>query len=249
VTNSFTAFFFALGIAAGFARPALAQVDVDLELVLLADATGSIDDAEIRFQRQGYADAITDPTVISAIRNTAYGRIAVTYVEWADAASQDVVVDWTVIDGSESAAAFAEALLKPPRRAYGRNAIGAALLFGKSMIESNDIEGFRRVIDLSADSANNWSGPSIEDARSEVLAANITINGLAVLCRHCSGRPVSYDLEDAFARRIVGGPGAFVVTADSPETFADAVRRKLILEIAGTNGTTRVAGRGGETIR
>ncbi|MEM8742751.1 MAG: DUF1194 domain-containing protein, partial [Pseudomonadota bacterium] len=70
-------------------------------------------------------------------------------------------------------------------------------------------------------------------ARAEVLAAGITINGLAVLCRSCSGRPVSYDLEAAFAERIVGGPGAFVITADSAETFADAVRRKLILEISG----------------
>lgn len=244
MTKRIAAVLLVVGMTIAF-RTAAAQTEVDLELVLLADATGSIDNAEIRFQRQGYAEAITDPAVISAIRNTAYGRIAVTYVEWADAFSQDVVVDWTIIDGSETAAAFATALLEPPRRAYGRNAIGAALLFGKSMIEGNDIEGFRRVIDLSADSANNWSGPHIEDARREVLAANITINGLAVLCRHCSGRPISYDLEEAFAQRIIGGPGSFVVTADSAATFADAVRRKLILEIAGTNTTTRMAGREG----
>lgn len=215
------------------ATRAAAQTEVELELVLLADATGSIDDAEIRFQRQGYADAITDPSVIAAIQSTAYGRIAVTYVEWAHAASQDVVVDWTIIDGPESAAAFAAALLPPPRRAFGSNAIGAALLFGKALIEGNDIEGFRKVIDLSADSAANTSGPSIELARDEVVAAGIVINGLAVLCRHCSGRPINYDLEAAFAERIIGGPGSFVVTADSPATFADAVRRKLILEIAG----------------
>lgn len=225
--------FFALCLASSFAGAASAQTAVDLELVLLADATGSIDDAEIAFQRQGYAQAITDPAVISAIRDTAYGRIAVTYVEWADALSQDVIVDWTVIDGPESAAAFADALVGPPRRTFGRNAIGAALLFGKSLIEGNDIDGFRRVLDLSADSANNWSGPPIEAARDEVVAAGITINGLAVLCRSCSGRPISYDLEAAFADRVIGGPGAFVVTADSPATFAEAVRRKLILEIAG----------------
>lgn len=182
------------------ATRAAAQTEVDLELVLLADATGSIDDAEIRFQRQGYADAITDPSVIAAIQSTAYGRIAVTYVEWAHAASQDVVVDWTIIDGPESAAAFAAALLPPPRRAFGSNAIGAALLFGKALIEGNDIEGFRKVIDLSADSAANTSGPSIELARDEVVAAGIVINGLAVLCRHCSGRPINYDLRGRLRR-------------------------------------------------
>ncbi|MEL7469606.1 MAG: DUF1194 domain-containing protein, partial [Pseudomonadota bacterium] len=84
------------------------------------------------------------------------------------------------------------------------------------------------------DSANNWNGPSIPDARAEVLSAGISINGLAVLCRSCSGQPVSYDLEAAFREFIIGGPGSFVITAENSETFADAVRRKLILEIAGT---------------
>jgi hypothetical protein len=217
---------------AALAPPAPAQTEVDLELVLLADATGSIDDAEIRFQRQGYADAITHPEVLNAISGTGSGRIAVTYIEWGHVASQDIVVDWTIVDGPESAAAFADALMTPPRRAGGGNAIGAALLFGKSRIEENDIEGFRKVIDISADSAANFSGPSIMSARDEVLAAGITINGLAVLCRECSGRPISYDLEAVFAEEVIGGPGSFVITADDPATFAEAVRRKLILEIA-----------------
>ncbi|MBA5778575.1 DUF1194 domain-containing protein [Stappia sp. F7233] len=207
---------------------------VDLELVLLADATGSIDAGEIRFQREGYARAIADPAVLSAIAGGIHGRIAVTYVEWGHAESQDVVAGWTVIDGKAAADGFAEALLAPPRRAFGRNAIGAALLFGKALIDENAIQGTRRVIDLSADSANNWNGPAIFDARDIVVKSGIVINGLAVLCRHCSGRPANYDLEAAFAERIIGGPGSFVITADDRTTFAEAVRRKLILEIAGS---------------
>ncbi|MEL7525819.1 MAG: DUF1194 domain-containing protein [Pseudomonadota bacterium] len=206
--------------------------ELDLELVLLADATGSIDEAEIRFQRAGYAAAITDPSVLSAIAGNAYGKIVVTYVEWADMFSQDVVVDWTVIDGKAAADDFAARLMEAPRQAYGRNAIGAALLKGKELIDTNDYTGLRRVIDLSADSANNWNGPPIREARDIVVGSGIVINGLAVLCRHCSGRPVSYDLEQRFYDEIIGGPAAFVVTADSAATFADAVRKKLILEIA-----------------
>ncbi|WP_428525849.1 DUF1194 domain-containing protein [Roseibium sp.] len=211
---------------------AASSEELDLELVLLADATGSIDDAEIRFQRQGYAEAITDPQVLNAIADNAYGKIAVTYVEWADMFSQDVVVDWMVIDGPQSAQLFAERLMAPPRQAFGRNAIGAALLKGKELIDTNEYKGLRRVIDLSADSANNWNGPSITEARDAVVNSGIVINGLAVLCRHCSGRPVSYNLEDRFFSEIIGGPGSFVVTADSADTFAAAVRKKLILEIA-----------------
>lgn len=206
---------------------------VDLELVLLADASGSIDEAEIRFQRQGYAAAITDPDILAAIALGHDRRIAVTYVEWGQADSQDVVVPWTVIDGPDSAAAFAEALLAAPRHAVGMNAIGSALAAGQALIEGNHIAGYRRVIDISADSANSWGGVPIAEARAAALAADITINGLAILCRHCSGRPIDYDLEAAFAAWIVAGPGAFVITADDKTSFAEAVRKKLLLEIAG----------------
>jgi len=211
------------------------KIDVDVELVLLADASTSIDDAEIRFQRQGYATALMHPDVLSAIAKGDRRRIAITFIEWGDLFSQKTVVPWTVISGKASAQAFAEKLLAAPRRAYGSNAIGEAISVAHREIETNRFEGYRKVIDLSADSANSWNGVPIEMARKKALAAGIIINGLAVLCRanNCSGRPVAYDLEKAFAERIIGGPGSFVITADSTKTFADAVRRKLILELAG----------------
>jgi hypothetical protein len=227
-----------LAFAAANPSPADAQraQSVDLELVLLADASGSIDDDEIRFQRQGYASAIIHPEVLGAIAQGYEQKIAVTYVEWGMVGSQDVVVPWTIVDGPDSAAAFADALMEAPRRAFGRNAIGEALAFGQALIESNDVNGYRKVIDLSGDSANNWGGLSIAEARASALSAEIVINGLAILCRHCSGRPVRYDLEAAFAERIIGGPGSFVISATGDEHFADAVRKKLVLEIAGTLG-------------
>jgi hypothetical protein len=214
---------------------AVAADSVDLELVLLADASRSIDDAEIRFQRQGYAAAITHPEVLGAIAQGFEQRIAVTYVEWGDASSQEVVVPWTAIDGSRTAAAFADALLEAPRRAFGPNAIGNAIAAAHGLIETNVFEGYRKVIDFSADSAYSFGGMPIASARDAALAADIVINGLAILCRarECSGRPVDYDLESAFADVIIGGPASFVVTADRDDRFAEAVRRKLLLEIAG----------------
>lgn len=220
-----------------FGGHAAAAERVDLELVLLADASGSIDDAEIHFQRQHYAAAITHPEVLAAIEQGYDQRIAVTYVEWGAVSSQEVVVPWTIVDGPDSAAAFAKDLLAQPRRAFGRNAIGNAIAVGQALIESNDIAGTRKVIDVSADSANNWGGISIAEARQSALAADIVINGLAILCRQWSGRPNAYDLEAAFAETIIGGPASFVIRADAGDRFAEAVRKKLILEIAGTRPT------------
>jgi hypothetical protein len=228
----------AIGLLARCASGAAAAEAVDLELVLLADASRSIDPAEIRFQRQGYASAITHPEVLGAIAQGFEQRIAVTYVEWGDAASQDVVVPWTVVDGPASAAAFATALLAAPRRAAGPNAIGNALAVAHGLIETNQFDGYRKVIDFSGDSAYSFGGMPVAQARAAALAADIVINGLAILCRaeECSGRPVGYDLEQAFADTIIGGPASFVVTADRDERFAEAVRRKLLLEIAGREG-------------
>ncbi len=206
------------------------QREAGLELVLLADASGSIDAEELAFQRQGYALAMTDPQVIAAIQESIYGTVAVTYVEWA--ANTAVIADWTIIDGPETAAAFAAELIEAPRGAYGRNAIGTALLEGKRLIEENDIFAPRAVIDFSGDSISNFSGPSIEDARAEVLAAGMTINALPILTPE-DGRRANVNLEQLYADRIIGGPGAFMVTATGRETFAETVRRKLILEIVG----------------
>ncbi len=228
------AFLSGAALALCAATPARAQ-QVDLELVFLADSSGSIDAGETAFQRGGHATALTHPDVLGAIRKGVFGRIAVTYVEWGNAANQDIVVPWTIIDGQASAKAFAAALLSAPRRAYGYNAIGSALEKGRQLIAGNALDGMRKVMDLSGDSANSWDGISIETARAAAVADGIVINGLPILCHEadCGGRPVTYDLEKAFEDKIIGGPGAFVVTAEDRDAFEFAVRRKLILEISG----------------
>ncbi len=224
-------------LALTLATPLAAQqIETDLELVLLADASGSIDADELLFQRQSYAAAITDPAVVSAIENTLYGSIAVTYVEWAQ--NQATVVDWTIIADMDSATRFAAALIGPPRQASGRNAIGSALLYGMDQIEGNDINGFRRVIDFSGDTMGNSYGPPITVARDQVVAAGITINALPILR---DGRASAMGLPQLYQDNIIGGPNAFVMPAGEGPEFTDAVRRKLILEIAGTTPQTDYA--------
>ena len=225
--------------------PAAAQAArqaVDLELVLLADASGSIDGVETTMQRQGYATAMSDPQVLWAIANGGrHGRIAVVFVEWAGLRSQDVVVDWMVVDDAASAAKFGAQLIAAPRRAGGTNAIGAAIMKGLALIEGNAFDGWRKVIDLSGDSVWNPRPPTIAQARDAAIGQEVVVNGLAILCGDCSGRPGMVDLEEAFQEQLIAGPGAFVVTADGPGAFAAAVRRKLLLEISGLTPGSRVA--------
>jgi len=158
-------------------------------------------------------------------------------VEWAS--NQATVVDFTIIADMDSATAFADALIGPPRQASGSNAIGAALLYGMEQIEGNDIRSLRRVIDFSGDTMANTLGPAITTSRDRVVAAGITINALPIL-RNNDFRSNS-GLVNLYKQNIIGGPNAFVMPAMDGPAFTDAIRRKLILEIAGTVPDTPVA--------
>ncbi len=228
--------------------PAVAAEEVDLELVLAADGSGSIDDEELRLQREGYARAVAHPRVQSAIAGGFLGKIAIAYVEWGGAESQHTIVDWTVIDGPESAAAFGKKLVAAPREAFSYNSISNAIVYSQNLIETNDYTALRRIIDISAD-AGNIGGVPLPVARERALSAGITINGLAI-SRPGSSRPLrGIALEAHFARDIVGGPGAFVVTVDETISFADAVIKKLVLEIAGEPGEPLQLGEAEEPLR
>ena len=234
---SFAAIFAAFtAVAVGSPR---AAETVDLELILAVDVSGSIDEEEAQLQRQGYADALSDPLVIGAITSGMLGRVALTYVEWAAFGHYRTVVDWSLIDGDESAKDFVRRLVTIPVVTARRTSISSAIENSLPMFEANEFEGIRRVIDISGDGANNY-GRFVNEARDDAVAAGITINGLPII----NDRPSRFgwrtipNLDLYYEHCVVGGPGAFIVVAENFQAFATAVRRKLILEIArtGPNG-------------
>jgi hypothetical protein len=217
---------------------------VDLELVFAADGSGSIDDEELRLQRQGWADALTSKDVLDGIKDGPLGAIAVAFMEWGGPSSQVLIVDWHVIRDAASAKVFADKLMSAPRGAYGYNSISNAIDFSVRLVEANAHEGTRKVIDVSGDGPN-MNGRSLEAARGDALAKGFTINALAIR-RPGSGRPGGpggMSLEDYYGQNVIGGPGSFVEIADEARPFAVAARRKLLTEIAGTGGATRHASR------
>ncbi len=221
--------------------PASAKIPVDLELVLAIDVSGSIDEQEASLQRTGYIAAFQDGRVIEAIRHGILGRIAVAYYEWAGYGYNKMIAGWTVIHDRASARAFAEGLYDPPPETARRTAIGQAIAFGVPLFDANDIEGTRRVIDVSGDGPNNWGQPSTA-ARDLAVAAGITINGLAIVNDRPSrwGWPSIPNLDLYYRDCVIGGPGSFLVVANTFEDFAAAVLRKLIMEIAGARPPGRI---------
>lgn len=211
--------------------PARAKV-VDLLLVLAVDISRSVDAEEFDMQRQGYAQALTHPEVITAIRSGAVGSIAVSYFEWSGAGQQVLILDWTVIDSLETAQTAVSRIMEADRSFYGYTSLSEAIDMGRTLIAASPHEGFRQVIDISGDGSNN-AGRSLNDARAEALAAGITINGLPIL----NNRPNPFgraelNLDEYYATYVIGGPGAFQVPALGFESFSQAIRAKLIKEIA-----------------
>ena len=253
---------FALAFAAVFLAAALstapaaraAEMAVDLELILAVDVSRSMDYDEQKLQRDGYIAAITDPDVIAAIGRGANGRIALSYVEWAGPNKQSVVVGWRVLDGAASARAFAAVLAEAPMQTFRGTSISGGLAFAQSRFEGNGYAAPRHAIDVSGDGPNNMGMP-IEAVREKVLNAGTTINGLPIMIKQPDLFAAIGNLDVYYEDCVIGGPGAFVVVVRSASQFDEAIRRKLVLEIAGdtpllipAGGTTEAGPTGAKRI-
>lgn len=225
-------------------RPAIAQQAVDVALVLLADGSGSIDAEEFRLQREGYAEAIESREILAAIRSNPHQRIGVTFVEWGGPESQEIIIPWTVIDGEAAAHEFATKLRKAPKMTFGYNSISNAIGVGMRLLDEAPFVAGRRVIDVSGDGPN-IGGAHIHAARDMAVSQGVTINALAI---RNPGSAVAVSLgvplESYYRENVIGGPGAFVRTAEGREGFAQAIRTKLVLEIAMFGAGRQILGGG-----
>ena len=237
--HAFRFCFAVLGLVLAFSPARGADVPVDLELVLAADVSGSMDDVELALQRRGYLRALTSPRVIAAIQSGQHRRIAIAFVEWAGPHWQNLVADWTVVHDMASARAFAAKIGESPVDNESRTAISTVIDFIAPMFAANGFKGKRRVIDISGDGPNN-RGRSVTAARDEALALGLTINGLPIINDRENpwGGPASANLDLYYQDYVIGGPGAFMIPVTGMKNFAQAILTKLIREIA-DNGPAR----------
>ena len=237
---------FALGLGAlllvATHRPSLAQMRVDLELVLTVDISLSMDLDEQRLQRDGYIAAFRDRELHQSIASGPLRKIAVTYVEWAGPHVQLIVMPWTLIDSPAAAIAFADKLEQVRISRERMTSITAALEFSGKLFQSNPFQGARQVIDVSGDGPNNAGGP-VTRIRDELVGKGIVINGLPIKVKHGGGINSLVDLPDLdryYNDCVIGGPGSFMIPILAKEEFLPAIRRKLLLEIAGLEPPARV---------
>jgi Protein of unknown function (DUF1194) len=206
---------------------------VDVQLILAVDVSYSMDMDELAIQREGYAQAIVSKDFLQALKTGPHGKVAVTYFEWAASSDQKIIIPWRVIDGPESADAVAAEILKTPIRRASRTSISGAIYFAMPLFEDSPYKGLRRVIDISGDGPNN-NGAPVTIARDEALSKGIIINGLPIMVKEPSYSTMDIDnLDYYYEDCVIGGPGSFVLSIKDREKFKEAIRTKLLMEVAG----------------
>jgi hypothetical protein len=217
----------AFALAPGLTLAQQPEQAVDLELVLAVDASSSVSADEFALQIGGLAEAFGDPRVVQAIRASGDLGLAVALIQWSDTRKQLLAIDWTVVRDEMSARAFAKEIASTPRFLVGGGtAIGGALEYAIHQLEINGFSGRRKVIDVSGDGRTNQGAhPAL--LRDAAVALGITINGLAILNEDPT-------VDSYYFANVIGGTGAFVMTANDYGAYAVAILSKLIKEIAGT---------------
>ncbi|MDP1582051.1 MAG: DUF1194 domain-containing protein [Bradyrhizobium sp.] len=206
---------------------------VDVELVLAVDVSYSMDMDELALQREGYAQAIISKEFLQALKSGPNGKISVTYFEWAASNDQKLVIPWRVIDGPETADAVATEILRTPIRRASRTSISGAINFALPLFDENPHRGIRRVIDISGDGPNN-NGSPVAVARDAAVEKGVVINGLPIMVKELSYSTMDIgDLDFYYEDCVIGGPGSFVVAIKDRDKFKEAIRTKLVMEVAG----------------
>jgi uncharacterized protein DUF1194 len=232
-------------VGAAISSPGARGETVDLLLILAADVSRSIDDVEFNLQRKGYAAAITDPQVLHAIVGGRHHAIAVAFIEWSGAADQNVVVDWTVVRDEEAAGSVAATMLAAPRSFLGRTSISAVIDFAMERFAAAPADSDKRIIDISGDGTSN-AGRAVTEARDQAVAAGVTINGLAIINTQANPGYAFHTqppggLPKYYEENVIGGPGAFLLKVENFDSFAEAITRKLVTEIAGGSAPRQTA--------
>lgn len=230
---------FALALAAAAALGGPAAQACETALVLAIDVSGSVDPEEYRLQMDGLAWALRDATVRQALID-AQAKVAV--LQWSGSSRQAIVAPWTAIRSDADIEALTATVEAAPRAfRHFSTAIGEALTVAAAMLGEVAGECGRQVVDVSGDGPSN-EGADVALMRDALVRGGVQINGLAIEI----GDP---GLTSYYAEHVIGGPGAFVLTARDFADYPRAIRRKLLREVTkpvvrAPSGGGRRGGRG-----
>lgn len=204
----------------------MAITQVDVELQLLIDISGSISSYEYDMQLQGYENAFRNEPIQNAIINGTQGQIAVQLIMWSGSNQQEVMVDWTLVDSAQASEDLADVIGEIARPFAGWTATGSAIEYAYPLFEDNGFEGFSKIMDISGDGTKN-SGDDLATASDNAINNGVdTINGIVITD--------DQDVIDEYFTEVVNGDSPFLLSPADFDDFQLAIQNKIIAEINGT---------------
>ncbi len=193
----------------------------ELALVLAIDISGSVDTQEYRIQMDGLAAALNDPTVQDALLDS---KTNIAVLHWTGASRQVLISNWRQMNTRADVIEIGQIVSTAPREyRHFSTAIGDALIASADLLGRLGDTCERTVIDVSGDGPSN-EGADVSAVRDSLVRGGVQINGLAI-------ETTEDALTDYYRNNVIGGPGAFVLTARTFEDYPRAIRRKLLREI------------------
>lgn len=204
-------------------------------LALGLDVSGSVDPTEHRLQLDGLAIALNSERVQDVLFAQSAAPIKIIVYEWSGPTDQFIVLPWTTLETQDDLDAASQVLRNHQRRsAAPTTAIGSALLKGFALLDQQP-DCWKRTLDLSGDGPAN-TGPRPQDIPSSRTPTGVVVNGLVIGAGNAGGddhrsRDIK-ELSSYYASYVVRGSGSFVEVALGFDTYAEAMERKLLRELA-----------------
>ncbi len=203
---------------------------VDLAIAVSLDRSESIDAEDARVQIEGLVFALRHPQFRKAVAVGRHARIALSVVTWSSFGRHDVILPWVIISNEAEAEVAAKFLrldhARQRQASHGTQTdVAFAIEVGLAQFDNLPWPATESVINVVADGISNIGKlPAVD--RNEAIARQITVNGL-IMARG-SGIEI---MSRYFRREVIAGPTSFVQLSMSNDDFADAMLRKMILEL------------------
>lgn len=219
-----------LGMFGNHVMPAAAQARCAANLSTGIDVSASITPQELRVQTDGISEAITSPNLLSIIQSGEGGCIGISVYLWSDNGTV-TVLPWRVISSLEDARQ-ASAELAANIDAY-KQQLGAltntaqAIQAGAELLLDSDIPATRLVLNILTNGTANagvQNPAEIAGIRDQLTSQGITINGVAL------GSDIT--VTPFLRAAIIGGKGAFVLSAEKSSDLAAVFLAKFRLDLS-----------------
>lgn len=220
------------------------KTQVDQMIVFALDVSNSVDKREFDLQREGLIAALRDPEVLNDLQHCAHKGVAIAVMEWSSiggelrrSMSQKVVLDWTLINSTQSAVAATESLRAQNRSSAEYTDIWHSLEFAEALFKASKFTSVNKLIAMSSDGTQNvylnYSdlASTFGQLRRRFESEQIEVDTLVIenIDESARARGAGYkDLNDYFLNLVVTGARASSTPVTNYDDYGRQIKSRIL---------------------